>query len=118
VKQQAVASLQAEIARVRRRRAAIIQRGGALALKDRMLLEALARIGLEKDRECRVLGLEAGLLLDDYKQASARRDAAESLRDRKQADRDAALDRRTEEAAGDAAAWRAVQERERKEGAT
>ena len=111
-KQGEVRSLRAEIERLRRRRGAIIQRGGALELKDRMLLDALARIALEKGREIEVLKLQAALLLDAYRDARARSEAVEKLRDRRRDDRESALRRRVEEAAGDAAAWRAVQERE------
>lgn len=114
-KQGEVRSLQAEIQRMRKRRDAIIQRGGALQLKDRMLLDALARIALEKGREIQILKLQAAILLDTYREARARSEAVEKLRDRRREDRESALHRRAEEAAGDTAAWRAVQERERPE---
>jgi hypothetical protein len=110
-KQGEVRTLRLEIERVRRRRQAIIQRGGALELKERMLLDALARIALEKGREIEVLKLQAAILLEAYREARARSDAVEKLRDRRREERDQAVDRRAEEAAGDAAAWRAVQER-------
>jgi hypothetical protein len=114
-KQGEVRSLLSEIVRVRERRAAIIQRGGTFDLKDRILLDALVRIALEKGRRVEVLKLEAAVLLDAYRDARARSEAAEKLRDQRRDDREAALRRRAEEAAGDAAAWRAVQERERPE---
>src|SRR5262245_34238707 len=112
-KQAEIRSLHAEVQRVRKRRDAIIQRGGGLELKDRMLLDARARMALEKDRQIRVLKLQAAILLDAYREARARSDAVEKLRDQRREERESLLDRRAEEAAGDTASWRAVQERER-----
>ena len=114
-KQGEVRLLQAEIRRVQKRRDAIIQRGGGLELKDRMLLDALARMALEKGRQIQVLKLQAAILLDAYREARARSDAVEKVRDRRREDRESLLHRRAEEAAGDAASWRAVQERDRSE---
>ena len=114
-KQGEIRLLHAEVQRLRRRRDAIIHRGGGLELKDRMLLDALARLALEKGREIQVLKLQAAILLDAYREARARSDAVEKLRDRRREDRESILHRRAEEAAGDTASWRAVQERERPE---
>ena len=93
------------------RRGAVIRRGGGHVLRERLLLDALMKITLERGRELKALKSEATLLLGEYREARNRRDAVSSLRERRVAEREMRISRRDEEAAGDAAATRITLER-------
>jgi len=99
------------LVRLRRRSQAILARGGALVLEERRLLATLARRRIEKTRELESMTREAALLLARYREARDRRDAVARLRDRRSSEREALLERRSDEAAGAAAALRILASR-------
>src|SRR5262245_32838535 len=114
-KQMEIARLKRELKGLMERRSAVIRRGGAHVLRERLLLDALMKITLERGRELQSLMSEATALLGEYREARNRRDAVLSLRERRLAEREAVISRRDEEAASDAAATRITLEREKPE---
>jgi hypothetical protein len=105
-----IARLKRELKGLMERRSAVIRRGGAHVLRERLLLDALMKITLERGRELKALKSEAVSLLGDYREARNRRDAVLSLRERRLAEREAVISRRDEEAASDVAATRIMLE--------
>lgn len=116
LKQMEITRIQDGLKGLTARRGAVIRRGGAHVLRERLLLDALMKITLERGRELKSLKSEAASLLGEYREARNRRDAVSSLRDRRLAESEARISRRQEEAAGDAAATRIALEREKQEG--
>ena len=104
-----------ELVRLRRRRETILKRGGASVLEDRLLIEALVRRRIEKTRELEGMTAQAAILLARYREARDRRDAVARLRERRRLEREAVAERRSDEAAGAAAAWRIISERDERE---
>ncbi len=93
-----------------RRRAVLIRRGGPV-LRERLLLDALMKITLERGRQLDALNLQSAVLFADYRESKSRRDAAATLHDRRRAERDLVLMRREEEASTLLAAARAFQKK-------
>ena len=114
-KQTEMARIRQGLEGMRKRREAVLRRGGAHVLRERLLLDALMKITLERGRELEALQSEAAALLEDYREAKGRRDAVLRLRDRRCAEREERILRRAEEAAGDVAAARITREREKPE---
>ena len=99
------------LVKLRRRSEAILARGGASVLEERRLLASLTRRRIEETRELERMTREAALLLSRYREARDRRDAVARLRDRRRSEREALLERRSDEAAGAAAALRILASR-------
>lgn len=77
-----IARVEAEIAALQERRESVIRRGGGHVLRERRLLDEIARLSLRKARELDVLRGEAEGLVKAYLEARSNKDAVRSLRDR------------------------------------
>jgi flagellar biosynthesis chaperone FliJ len=105
-----VALVEREIDRLRKRRENVVRRGGAQVLRERLLLDALMAIVIERRRDLGALRGEAGRLLEEYREARGRRDAVEALRRKEWRRIESVLERRADEAASDLAAARKIRE--------
>ncbi len=112
-----VRSLELEIDRIRKRRGELAMRRGSDVLKERLLLDALVKAVLERKEKLAAASLQAAVLLAEYRDARARKDAAGALRARREAELERALERKSEEAATDMAAARGLRDRAWEEGA-
>ena len=116
LKQRQVRELEIELSALRKRRDSVIRRGGAHVLHERLLLDALLKIALKRNRELKLLEEKATLLLETYREANQRKKAVSELRERLRLEREMVAARRGEEAAGDLAATSMVREHENREG--
>lgn len=110
-KQMEIQRLKGEIENLKKRRGTVLRRRSGHVLRERLLLDALMKIALERGRQLEALSLQAAVLLSDYREARSRRDAAASLRNRRKAERQAQVVRRTEEFTADLLASRRLRER-------
>jgi hypothetical protein len=117
-KQREILRLKREIEGLRQRRKAVLSRRSEPDLRERLLLDALMKVTLERGRQLQALDLQSAVLLSEYRDAKSRLDAAESFRERKHRERELVMTRREEEAASLIAASRGSRERERQGRAT
>ena len=110
-KQNEIQRLKGELEGLKTRRGTILRRRSGHVLRERLLLDALMQIALERGRQLEALNLQAAVLLSDYREARSRRDAAASLRNRRRAERQAQVTRRAEEFTADLLASRRLRER-------
>jgi len=110
LKRMEIARLREELSSLRARRTAVIQRGGSGVLKERLLLDALVQISLERTRRLEALNLQSAVLVAEYRLAKSRKDAAKSLKDRCGRARDLVISRRNEETSALLARARASRE--------
>lgn len=106
-KQRQVADLEQEIAALRARRDAVVNRSGGHALHERLLLDALIKRSVERTRVLDTLREEADALLNDYRQTTNSKKAVSALQARRASEQEKLVLRRGEEAANDLAASRA-----------
>ena len=106
-----VREVEAQLGLLQKRRDSVLRRGGALFLHERILLDALLKITLERKRDLERLQAQATALLDAYRAANGRKQAVSELRRKRRSERDLAAARRGEEVAGDLAADRIVRDR-------
>jgi hypothetical protein len=110
-KQMEIQKLKGEIANLEKRRGSVLRRRSGHVLRERLLLDALMKIALERGRQLEALNLQAGVLLSDYRDARSRKDAAGTLRKRRRAEQEAQVARRAEEFTADLLASRRLRER-------
>jgi hypothetical protein len=108
-----VRELESQLAHLQKRRESVLRRGNVLFLHERLLLDALLKITLERKRDLDRLRAQATALLNAYREANGRKQAVSELRRKRRSERELAVQRRSEEAAGDLAASRIVRERGR-----
>ncbi|MBI4602750.1 MAG: hypothetical protein HY721_12405 [Planctomycetes bacterium] len=99
-----IARLQREIEHLKARRERAGQRRGPDVLRDRLLLDALVKVSLERRRALEALGLQAAVLLEECREAHARKDAALRLKERRRAEEEIRASRRAESSVADLAA--------------
>lgn len=114
-KQREILHLKQELERLKERRRAVLGRRGGQVLRERLLLDALMKVSLERGRQLEALGLQSAVLFSEYREARSRREAALSLRDRKRREEDLILLRREESAAALIAASRGLRQKELQE---
>lgn len=99
-----VARLEREIFLLERRCESVVRRGGDRVLHERILLDALLRITLERRRELKDRKHEAEGVLEEYLRVKGQKDAVHSLQKRRRLEREALEERRADEVACDMAA--------------
>jgi hypothetical protein len=109
-KQKEIADLEAEIARLEKRRAAVIRRGGSQVLRERLVLDALTRITLERRATAVAVRREVARLLEDYLTARAQLDAVRNVRRERREERESVLERHAEQVGCDSASARRVRD--------
>jgi hypothetical protein len=114
-KQREILRLKEELDGLKQRRRAVVSRRGGQVLRERLLLDALMKVSLERGRQLEALSLQSAVLLSEYREARSRREAAASLRERKRKEHELVVARREEEAAALIAASRGLRERDRLE---
>ena len=105
-----ISRVERELAYLKKRRDNVIRRGGAQVLRERLLLDALMTIVLERQQELQALRADAAELLEGYRETRSRRDIVESLHERQRTRMEVMAERRTDEAAADLAATRKFRE--------
>ena len=115
LKRMEVLKLRGSIQSLDDRKSVILQRCGGSLLRDRMLLDSLVRLSLERRRQLAALDLQSAVLLAEWRQARARKDATRSLREKRQREVNLILERRGDEATSLLAAVRLSREVEEAE---
>ncbi|HVR75897.1 MAG TPA: hypothetical protein VMT52_16315 [Planctomycetota bacterium] len=95
-----------EIDGLKRRREAVLSRGGAGVLRERRLLDALMTTALSAVRKLEALNLQVAILLEEYRKARSQKRAVSSLRDRRRKEEALIAARREDSSQSDASASR------------
>jgi hypothetical protein len=105
-KQAEIARVEEEMAVLRKRRESVIRRGGGEVLRERRLLDEIARLSLRKARELEALRREAEGLIEAYLATRKNKDAVKLVHDRLEAKAEVESERRADQASCDLAASR------------
>lgn len=101
-----ISKAKAEIDGLKRRREAVLLRGGALVLRERRLLDALMTTSLSAARKLAALNLQVAILLEEYRKARGQKRAVSSLRDRRRKEEALIAARREDSSLNDVSASR------------
>ncbi len=110
-KRMEILKLRTELESLRERRNAVLMRHGGEVLRERLLLDALFKLSLDRSRQIDALSLQSAVLLGDWRQAKTRKDAAEDLRQRRHRERELVATRREDQATAMLAAARSQREK-------
>jgi len=99
LKSMEILKLKAELQGLKERRAAVLRRPTTNVLRERILLDSLVKLSVERTRKLEALSLQSAVLLGEYRLAKSRKDAAEKLRERRRLEEELVTARREDEAA-------------------
>lgn len=114
-KRMEIHKLRTELDGLKQRRGAVLLRQSGEVLRERLLLDALFKVSLDRARRLEALSLQSAVLLGDWRQAKTRKDAAEALRERRRRERELLSTRREDLAASMLASARSQREKMLKE---